>query len=78
MARASAKLDVYRKLGVAEVWFWRKGKIRAWVLRDETYVEATASEVLPGIDLAELASFVDAPSASAAIRAYREALRTRP
>jgi len=34
-----------------------------------------ASEALPGIDLEQLASFLDQPTASAAIRAYRAALR---
>jgi hypothetical protein len=34
-----------------------------------------ASEALPGIDLEQLASFLDRPTASAAIREYRAALR---
>ena len=29
------KLDIYRKLGVREVWFWRKGRIELFALRDE-------------------------------------------
>ena len=41
----------------------------------EAYEEATASVVLPGIDLAELASYLDRPTASQAIREYRAALR---
>jgi hypothetical protein len=34
-----------------------------------------ASEALPGIDLEQLASLPDRPTASAAIREYRAALR---
>jgi hypothetical protein len=34
----------------------------------------TGSAVLPGIDLAQLASFLDRPSASQAMREYRAAL----
>jgi len=71
------KREIYRKLGVREVWFWQRGRLTAHVLRGDTYEEVSASEVLPGIDLHELASFLDHPTASQAIRAYRAALTTR-
>ena len=69
------KLDVYRALDVREVWYWRKGRITPFVLRTATYEEFAASEALPEIDLTQLAGFLDRPTTSAAIRAYREALR---
>lgn len=69
------KLEIYRKLGVAEVWYWRQGRISVHRLRGDRYEEVDVSEALPGIDLAQLASFIDQPTTSAAIRAYREALR---
>lgn len=72
------KLDIYRKLGVAEIWYWRKGRIQPYGLRDERYVPLAASETLPGLDLDLLASFLDRPTTSDAIRAYREALRLAP
>jgi Uma2 family endonuclease len=68
------KLDLYRKLAVREVWFWRRGKLTAYVLRGDSYQEVTGSEVLPGIDLAQLASYLDRPTASRAIVEYRAAL----
>jgi Uma2 family endonuclease len=71
------KLEIYRKLGVREVWFWRKGGMTVHCLRDGIYVEAPRSEVLDGIDLAELASYLDRPIASQAIREYRAALAAR-
>lgn len=71
------KLDIYRKLGVGEVWYWRKGRLSVHVLRGEVYEAAERSEVLPGIDLVELASFLDRATTSAAIRDYRDALRGR-
>lgn len=69
------KLATYRALRVREVWYWRRGIITPYVLRDDAYVAAERSEALPGIDLAQLASFLDHPTTSAAIRAYRDALR---
>lgn len=69
------KLDVYRKLGVREVWYWESGRIQPYV-RGVGYAAVAGSEALPGIDLEQLASFLDRPTASAAIREYRAALRT--
>jgi hypothetical protein len=71
------KLDVYRKLGVREVWYWRRGAITPFVLRGETDEEVPASKALTGLDLRELARYLDRPTTSLAIRDYREALRQR-
>lgn len=71
------KLEIYRKLGVREVWFWRRGKLSAHVLRGEMFLEVTESELLPGLDLVELAGYLDRPTASQAIREYRAALQAR-
>lgn len=68
------KLGVYAGLGVREVWFWRKGSITPYVLRDGEYVPVAHSEALRGIDLSQLASFIDGRSTSAAMRGYRDAL----
>lgn len=69
------KLDIYRKLGVAEIWYWRKGRIQPYGLRDERYAPLVASEALPGLDLDLLTTFLDRPTTYEAIRAYREVLR---
>ena len=69
------KLNVYRKLGVREVWFWEKGRIQVFVRRGVSYEAVDASEALPGIDLEQLVQFLDRPTASAAIRDYRATLR---
>ena len=68
------KLDIYRKLGVAEIWYWRQGGIQPYCLRGEQYVPVTESEVLPGLNLELLTEFLDRPSTSDAIRGYRQAL----
>ena len=68
------KLQVYRKLGVREVWYWRRGILSAHALRGEQYEQIATSEVLPGIDLLQLASFVEGRTASQAMREYRNAL----
>lgn len=69
------KLNVYRKLRVREIWMWKQGHMQVHVLRGAHYQAVPASEALPGIDLVQLASFLDRPTASQAIRDYRDALR---
>jgi Uma2 family endonuclease len=71
------KLEIYRNLGVAEVWIWRRGELKPYILRGEQYEEVAESEKLPGIDLRQIASLLGQPSTSAAIRAYRELLRQK-
>jgi Uma2 family endonuclease len=68
------KLEIYRKLGVREVWVWRRGAIAVYALRGERYERLEASEVVPGIDLDQLASFLDRPTTYDAIIDYRAAL----
>jgi len=69
------KLDIYRQLGVAEVWYWRQGRIQPYCLRGERYEPVAASEVLPGLDLELLTRFVARPTTFDAIRGYRDALQ---
>lgn len=69
------ELEVYRLLGVREVWYWRRGRITPFALRGESYEELPASEAVAGLDLAELAGYLDRPTTSSAIRDYRDALR---
>ena len=65
------KLDIYRPLGVREVWVWQRGKIVPHVLGRSGYKPAARSTALPGIDLAELAACIDEPSNGAAVKRFR-------
>jgi Uma2 family endonuclease len=71
------KLEVYRELGVREVWYWRRGRIQPYVLRDKHYETVPQSEILPDLDLHQLVQFLDRPRTSQAIRDYRAALLAR-
>jgi Uma2 family endonuclease len=75
-----SKLEIYRRLKVAEVWFWRKGRFSIHRLVDRSYVLRESSEALPGLDLDELTRIVAATDEShqtEAVRAYRLALGER-
>jgi Uma2 family endonuclease len=69
------KLDVYAGLGVKEVWFWDNGGLAVYHLVGDAYEPRPRSELLPDLDLAQLSSFVNTNDQTAAVRAYRDALR---
>jgi Uma2 family endonuclease len=68
------KLEVYRKLGVKEVWIWKEGRIDLFSLRDDHYVPIERSEVLTGIDLPLLLQFVDIVPMTRAVTEFRAAV----
>ena len=69
------KLEIYRKLGVREVWFWIDDKLSVHVLEGRRYVRATRSHLLKGLDLELLARSARHASPAKAPRLYRAALR---
>jgi Uma2 family endonuclease len=69
------KLEIYRRLGIGEVWIWREGRIAVHLLRGERYEPAERSALFPDLDIGQLASFLDRPTALQAVRAFRDALR---
>jgi hypothetical protein len=71
------KLDVYRGLGVREVWFFDKGIFQLFALPGEDYQPIAASEVLPELDLAMIADLAARPDQHLALRELRDRLRRR-
>ena len=69
------KLEIYRRLGVGEVWFWRDGRIDVHVLRGERYERSSRSALFPDFDLELVCSLLDRPTALQAVKALRDALR---
>ena len=44
-------LEIYRRIGVREVWFWEDGVISVYCLRSTGYELVSKSELLPELDL---------------------------
>lgn len=74
--RGIDKLEVYRRLGVKEVWMWEAGRIQVFSLRESTYEPVERSGLLPGLDLAQLLAFTRLTPMTRAVTEYRSALRT--
>lgn len=47
-------LEIYRRVGVREVWFWEDGVISVYCLRTTGYELVSKSELLPELDLRSL------------------------
>lgn len=72
------KLEVYRGLGIGEVWVVRDGVVQVFLLVEGAYVEAARSRVVPELELSALVgAAVPGTSLTAALRAFREALARR-
>lgn len=71
------KLEVYVGPAIPEVWFWRDGKFRIYEFGGGVYRERAGSAFLPDLDFALLARFAEQEDQTAAVRAFRDALRAR-
>lgn len=71
------KLRIYEKLGVDEVWTWRKGAIEVRVRVGEKLERAQRSRILPDLDLELLTSMLDRDTLTQAVRDFRRALESR-
>ncbi len=68
------KLRIYEKLGVDEVWIWRKGGIQVHALIGERFAKVERSGLLPDLDLGLLTSMLDRDTLTQAVRDFRRAL----
>ena len=71
------KLEVYRGLGVREVWVFKDRAFQVLCLRGDRYEAIAASDVFPEVELATIARYVTMPDQHAALRAFRDELRAR-
>jgi Uma2 family endonuclease len=71
------KLEIYRRLGVREVWIWKGGRIEVHVSRGDGYERTHRSRLFPDLDIDLLAAFLERPTVLQAVKGFREALRKR-
>ena len=80
------RLELYRRLGVREVWFWQKNRLSIYHQRDVTqsqfaetagYELISHSAVLPDLDLELLTRCLQNPNPLTAAKAFRQELRSQ-
>jgi len=72
---AIEKLEVYRGLGVREVWFFEQNAFRLFALGGGGYQPISTSSVLPEVDLGLVAELAQRPDQHAALRELRNRIR---
>jgi len=68
------KLQLYKRLGIPEVWFWEDGVLSIYYLREE-YEKVDRSELLPELDIALLVRYVSYFDQYDAVTEFIKALR---
>ncbi|MBP0028613.1 Uma2 family endonuclease [Roseofilum sp. Guam] len=73
------KLEIYKGLGIGEVWFWQDDcfTLYQWVDAIAEYQEIERSQLLPNLDFDLLCQFIDPEQEPQMIRAYHQALQNR-
>jgi Uma2 family endonuclease len=71
---STRKLEVYRRLGVPEVWFWIRGSITIYERRRRGYAPVPRSRFVPGLEPALLERLLHHTSGLAAVNDLLAAL----
>ncbi|BAZ29758.1 hypothetical protein NIES4074_22050 [Cylindrospermum sp. NIES-4074] len=69
------KLEVYKRLGVKEVWFFQNNQFKIYHLRGDSYEQVAKSELLPNLDLTILAQYAIAEDPLDAALEFREKVK---
>lgn len=69
------KLEVYRGLGVRELWFWKDDRFWLYALDGDAYRPIERSAFIPSLDFEALTGFVREPDQHCAVVQYRDWLR---
>ncbi|MEM9218597.1 MAG: Uma2 family endonuclease [Cyanobacteria bacterium P01_F01_bin.150] len=69
------KLEIYRGLGVQEVWQWKAGRFSIYCLEPSGYKLGNISQLLPRLDMHMLATYVRPQDQFNAVLNFRDAIR---
>ena len=68
-------LEVYRRLGVKEVWYWQNQQFTIYCLQNDSFQKQSQSKLLPNLDLGLLAQYVTISDPLEAITQWRKQVR---
>ena len=69
-------LEIYRRLGVIEVWFWQNQKFTIYCLQNDNYKQIAQSQLLPNLDLNLMAQYVTINDPLEAITQWRNQVKS--
>lgn len=70
-------LEIYKRLGVIEVWFWQSDRFQIYHLRSDRYEQINRSELLLNLNLELLAKYVVMSDPLDALIEWRQQIRVR-
>ncbi|ACB52914.1 hypothetical protein cce_3566 [Crocosphaera subtropica ATCC 51142] len=68
-------LEIYRRLGVIEVWFWQNEQFTIYCLENDSYQVKSNSQLLPNLDLNLMAEYVTINDPLEAITQWRKQVK---
>lgn len=68
------KLEIYKRLGVPEVWFWEDGVLSVYSLQENGYIKVSKSILLPDLDLELLAQYSRMADQYDAVKEYSQVI----
>lgn len=68
------KLEAYKRLQIAEVWFWENGQLSFYTLQNEGYQKTPQSQLFPNLDVALLMHCINIPSHTKALQEFRQTI----
>lgn len=69
------KLEIYKRLGIPEVWFWEDGLLSVYCLQAGEYQEVDKSILLPELDLESLAKYSRMADQFDAVNEYSQIIK---
>ena len=69
------KLEIYKRLGIPEVWFWEDGLLSVYCLEAGEYEKADKSVLLPDLDLELLAKYSRMADQLDAVNDYSQVIK---
>lgn len=69
-------LEIYKRLGVGEVWFWKDNRLTVYCLQGDNYQQQLQSSLLPNLDLTLLSQYVTIDDPLTAIIQWREQIQS--
>ncbi len=52
-------LEIYRRIGIAEVWFYEDGLLTVYSLKNSQYIKVNQSQLLPQLNLENLTKYIN-------------------
>lgn len=68
-------LEIYRRIGIQEVWFYQDGLLTVYVLKDGEYSKVNQSQLLPKLNLENFTKYVNYPDQYDAVTEFIKTLK---